>query len=66
MKEEEMKKIAEIFTNVIKALKDAKWFESKIEDKSDMSVFEKQDFLEKLNELKKEVLDLCERFPVYK
>ena len=66
MKEEEMKKIAEIFTNVIKTLKDAKWFDSKTEDKSDMSVFEKEDFLEKLNELKGEVLELCERFPVYK
>jgi len=66
MKEIEMKKIAEIFTNVIKELQKAKWYDSKIEDKSDMEIFENKEFLEKLEELKKEVLVLCEKFPVYK
>jgi len=66
MKETEMKKIAEIFTNVIKALKQAKGYDSKVEDKSDMTVFEKDELKEKLAWLKKDVLDLCDKFPVYK
>ena len=66
MKESEMQKIANIFTQTIKALKQVKWYDSKVEDKSNISVFENKEFLGKLNDLKKEVLELCERFPVYK
>lgn len=66
MKEKEMKIIALVFINSIKALQEAKWRNSNIEDKSDMSVFENTNFLEKLQNLKKEILELCEKFPVYK
>ncbi len=66
MKETEMQKIAKIFTETIKVLKEFKWYDSKVEDKSNMEIFENKEFLGKLEDLKKEVLELCERFPVYK
>jgi len=66
MKEEEMKKIALVFTWAIKALQEAKWYDSKVEDKSNMEVFKDKVLIKRLKELKKEVLDLCERFGVYK
>ena len=66
MKEEQMKIIASVFTKSIKALKEAKWKNSSIEDKSDMTVFENAEFLKKLEILKNEVLELCRNFPVYK
>ncbi len=66
MKESEMQKIVEIFTKTIKTLRNFKWYDSKVEDKSNMEIFENSEFLGKLEDLKKEVLDLCEEFPVYK
>jgi hypothetical protein len=60
-----MKIIASVFTKSIKALQEAKWYDSKVEDKSNMEVFENKDFIEKLNWLKKDVLELCKKFPVY-
>ncbi len=66
MKESEMQKIAEIFTKTIKTLREFKWYDSKVEDKSNMEIFENSEFLGKLEGLKKEVLDLCEKCPVYK
>ncbi len=65
MWEPEMKKIAEIFSQTLKTVKEIKWSDTKIEDKSDMSIFENQDLIKKLDELKKEVLVLCENFGVY-
>jgi len=44
MKEDEMKTIARIFTEVLKITKETKGVESKIEDKSDMSIFENEEF----------------------
>ena len=66
MKEQEMEKIAEVFYKSIKALQEQKWYNSKVEDKSDMSVFENENLIKKLNELKWEILELCRKFPVYK
>jgi glycine hydroxymethyltransferase len=66
MKELEMRIIANIFTRTLKALKDAKWYESLPEAKSDMEIFNNQKFLWKLKELRQEVLQLCKKFPVYK
>ena len=66
MKEPEMKIIANVFTQAIKALQQAKWYDSKIEDKSNMEVFENEKLISKLNELKGEVLELCGKFGVYK
>ncbi len=65
MKESEMQKIAKIFTQTIKELQKAKWRDSQVEDKSDMTVFENKEFLGKLEGLRKEVLELCREFPVY-
>ena len=66
MKEDEMKIIAWVFTKSIKALQEAKGRNSQIDDKSDMTVFENEKLIEKLSKLKKEILDLCGKFPVYK
>ena len=66
MKQEEMKVIASVFTESIKALQEAKWKNSEIEDKSDMTVFENENLIKKLNELKGKILELCGKFPVYK
>jgi glycine hydroxymethyltransferase len=66
MKENEMKEIASVFTWAIKALKEVKWYDSKIEDKSNMEVFEDEKLINRLNELKWEVLELCSKFRVYK
>gem|GEM_PF-5006646 len=61
-----MKEIAKIFFETLNTLKEYKTTNTKIEDKSDMKIFENEEFLEKLKKLKKEVLILCEKFPVYK
>ncbi len=66
MLETEMKKIASVFTESIKALQQAKWYDSKIEDKSNMEVFEDEKLKTRLNELKGEILELCGEFGVYK
>ena len=66
MKESEMKTIASVFTKTIKALQEAKWKNSEIEDKSDMTIFENEEFIWKLKELKREILELCGEFGVYK
>ena len=66
MKEPEMRLIANIFTRTLKALRDAKWYESTSESKADMEVFNEPKLREKLEELRKEVLQLCEKFPIYK
>ena len=61
-----MKIIARIFTDAIKALQSAKWYNSTIEDKSNMEVFENESLKLKLKSLKQEVLELCKKFPIYK
>jgi len=66
MKEEEMKLIANIFTRTLKIVRDIKWYESSIEAKSDMEIFNEPKLIEKLWELKQEVLELCQKFPIYK
>ncbi len=66
MKEQEMKTIAKVFTQSIIALKEAKWYDSKVEDKSNMEVFENEKLIKKLSELKENILELCGKFPVYK
>lgn len=66
MKEDEIKIIAKIFTQSIEALQQAKWYDSSVEDKSNMDIFENSDLQSKLKVLKAEVLDLCKRFPIYK
>ncbi len=66
MKEEEIKIIAKIFTQSIEALQQAKWYNSTVEDKSNMEIFENSDLQSKLKVLKAEVLDLCKKFPIYK
>ena len=65
MKENEMKIIAKIFTDTLKVTKDVKGWNSKIEDKSDMSIFENEEFIGKLKKLKGEVLELCGKFRIY-
>lgn len=65
MKQEEMKVIAKIFTDSIKALREAKWYNSSVEDKSNMEVFENENLKNKLKTLKLEVLELCKKFPIY-
>lgn len=66
MKEDEMKIIARIFTDAIKATKEVKWYNSTVEDKSNMEIFENADLQTKLKTLKTEVLELCKKFPIYK
>lgn len=66
MKEDEMKIIARIFTDAIKITKEVKWYNSTVEDKSNMEVFENKDLQVKLKSLKQEILDLCKKFPIYK
>ncbi|MGE4443745.1 MAG: serine hydroxymethyltransferase [Candidatus Altimarinota bacterium] len=66
MKEEEIKIIAKIFTQSIEALQQAKGYNSTVEDKSNMEIFENSDLQSKLKVLKAEVLDLCKKFPIYK
>ncbi len=66
MKETEMKVIASVFTWAIKALQETKGYNSKVENKSNMEVFENKDLIEKLSGLKKEILELCTKFSVYK
>jgi len=65
MKEPEIRLIANIFARTLKALQEAKWYNSSVEAKADMEVFNEPKFLEKLQQLKQEVLDLCKKFPVY-
>ena len=66
MKETEMKIIASVFTKSIKALQEAKGYDSKIEDKSNMDVFENEKLKDRLKQLKGEILGLCGEFGVYK
>lgn len=66
MKEWEVEILASIFYKAILELQKAKWYNSKVEDKSNDLVFQDEKFLNNLKLLKKEVLDLCERFPIYK
>lgn len=66
MKESEMKIIARIFTDSIKALREAKWVDSTVDDKSNMEVFENENLKNKIKILKQEVLELCKKFPIYK
>jgi glycine/serine hydroxymethyltransferase len=66
MMQDEMKIIARIFTDAIKKLQEAKWYNSKVEDKSNMEVFENSELQRKLQTLKTEVLELCKKFPIYK
>ncbi len=65
MKEEEMKIIALIFTKAIKFLQEAKGYNSQIEDKSNMEIFNDNELINKLKQLKEDVLYLCNKFPVY-
>ena len=62
----EMKKIAKIFFESLKSVKEVKWYDSKVEDKSNMEIFNEEKMIEKLENLKKEVLELCNEFWVYK
>jgi len=66
MKEEEMKIIARIFTESINILRKTKWYNSLVEDKSNMGIFENKNLINKLKPLKLEVLELCKKFPIYK
>jgi glycine hydroxymethyltransferase len=66
MRENEMKLIVNIFTRTLQAVKDTKWYESSIEAKSDMEIFTEEKLINKLKELKQEVLELCKKFPIYK
>lgn len=66
MCEKEIDIIWSVFYRSIKALQEAKWYNSKVDDKSNLEVFENKDFLDNLNILKQEVLKLCEKFPIYK
>ena len=65
MKESEMKKLWEIIVEVLKLTQTEKGFNSKPEDKAFMEIFERKEFLDKLNTYKKQVLDLCKKFPIY-
>lgn len=66
MMQNEMKMIARIFTQAIQATKEAKWYNSTVEDKSNMEIFENENLKNKLKVLKNEVLELCKKFPIYK
>lgn len=66
MMQNEMKMIARIFTQAIQATKEAKWYNSTVEDKSNMEIFENENLKNKLKVLKWEVLELCKKFPIYK
>ena len=66
MKENEMKIIVKIFTKCIKNIQKAKWYNSKVEDKSNMEIFNNEDLIISLKSLKQEVLELCKKFPIYK
>lgn len=66
MMQNEMKMIARIFTEAIQATKEAKWYNSTVEDKSNMKIFENENLKNKLKVLKWEVLELCKKFPIYK
>ena len=66
MKEDEMRVIANIFTRTLKAVQEVKWYESSVEDKSNMEIFNEPKLREKLEKLRKEVLELCKKFPIYK
>jgi len=66
MKENEMEIIWNIIVEVLKLVQSEKWFKSNPEDKAFMEIFERKEFLEKLEKYKKEVLNLCKRFPIYK
>jgi len=66
MKEVEMKIIALIFTKAIKALQKIKWYNSKVDDKSNMKVFEDEKLINELKNFKEDVLYLCNKFKVYK
>lgn len=66
MKEEQMSTIADIFTKCIKLVQTTKWYNSKIEDKSNMDIFNEESLIKGLNILKKEILNLCKKFPIYK
>lgn len=66
MKENEMKIIVKIFTKCIKNIQKTKWYNSKVEDKSNMDIFNNEDLITSLKSLKQEVLELCKKFPIYK
>jgi len=66
MREEEMKIIADIFIKCLQLIQKTKWYNSKVEDKSDMTIFDNDKLKSKLLELKNEVLTLCKHFPIYK
>lgn len=66
MKENEMKIIANIFKRTLNIVKDVKWYESKVDANADMEIFTNERLLSKLQDLRKEVLALCSRFPIYK
>ncbi len=66
MKEVEALILANIFHKAILELQKAKWYNSTIDDKSNDLVFENKDFLNNLKSLKQEILELCEKFPIYK
>jgi len=66
MKENEMKLIANIFTRTLKLVQDIKWYKSSLEAKADIEIFQEEKMINKLKDLKQEVLELCQRFPVYK
>ncbi|MCD5385254.1 serine hydroxymethyltransferase [Candidatus Gracilibacteria bacterium] len=65
MKEEEMKIIALIFTKAIKLLQETKGYNSEIENKSNMEIFNNNELINKLKQLKEDVLYLSNKFPVY-
>ncbi len=66
MKENEMKIIAGIFTKCLKSVQKTKWYNSKIEDKSNIEIFKNEKFINELKELKNQILSLCKNFPIYK
>lgn len=66
MWENEMREIAKIILDTFKITKQIKWYDSKVEDKSNIEIFESQILWEKLSELKLQVLKMCHKFPIYK
>ena len=66
MKENEMKIIADIFTKCLKSVQKAKWYNSKVEDKSNIEIFKNEKFINELKELKNQILSLCKNYPIYK
>lgn len=66
MKEQEVKILAKVFYEAILETKNSKWYNSWIDDKSNMEIFENKDLKNKLKVLKWEILILCKNFPIYK